>query len=105
MDKFWVVVIAASVIAFILKLSGNLIPERYLAKPRIKTITTFVPIVMLAALVIAQTFSQGQTLVIDARLAGIIVAIFLLIFRAPFIMVVFGAALIAGLLRYFGLAN
>jgi hypothetical protein len=44
-------------------------------------------------------FSSGQELVLDARLAGLGVAFALLLLRAPFLVVVFGAALVAALLR------
>ena len=105
MEARWVAVIASSVIAFILKFSGNVVPARYLEQPKIKSITSLVPIVMLSALVVVQTFAAGQDLVIDARLAGLVFAIILLLIRAPFIVVVFGAAACAELLRYFGLTN
>ncbi|MFZ9797292.1 MAG: AzlD domain-containing protein, partial [Candidatus Nanopelagicales bacterium] len=58
------------------------------------------PIVMLSALVIVQTFSQGQTLVFDARLLGLLIAFLLLLFRAPFIVVVIAAAFVSALFRY-----
>ena len=105
MDPRWVAVIASLVIAFALKFSGNVVPARYLEQPKIKSITSLVPIVMLAALVIVQTFATGQQLDFDARIAGLIFAIILLLFKAPFIVVVIGAAAIASLLRYFGLVN
>lgn len=105
MDPRWVAVIASSVIAFALKFSGNVVPARYLEQPKIKSITSLVPIVMLAALVIVQTFATGQQLDFDARIAGLIFAIILLLFKAPFIVVVIGAAAIASLLRYSGLVN
>lgn len=105
MDARWVAVIASSVIAFALKFSGNIIPEKYLENPKVKFISAFVPIVMLSALVVVQTFGVGQALVIDARIVGLIFAVILLLIRAPFIVVVFGAAAIAAILRYFELTN
>jgi branched-subunit amino acid transport protein len=105
MDARWVAVIASSVIAFALKFSGNIIPEKYLENPKVKSISAFVPIVMLSALVVVQTFGVGQALVIDARVVGLIFAVILLLIRAPFIVVVFGAATIAAILRYFNLTN
>jgi branched-subunit amino acid transport protein len=105
MDARWVAVIASSVIAFALKFSGNIIPEKYLENPKVKSISVFVPIVMLSALVVVQTFGVGQALVIDARIVGLIFAVILLLIRAPFIVVVFGAAAIAAILRYFELTN
>ena len=49
MDARWVAVIASSVIAFALKFSGNIIPEKYLENPKVKSISALVPIVMLSA--------------------------------------------------------
>ena len=71
MEARWIAVIASSVIAFILKLSGNIVPARYLEKPKIKSITALVPIVMLSALVVVQTFASGQELIIDATISEI----------------------------------
>jgi branched-subunit amino acid transport protein len=103
MDSRWIAVIASSLIAFILKFSGNV--ARYLEQPKIKSITSLVPIVMLSALVVVQTFASGQELVIDARLVALLFAVVLLLIRAPFIVVVFGAAALAAILRYFDLIN
>jgi hypothetical protein len=55
---------------------------------------------MLSALVIVQTFSQGQSIVFDARVLGLIIAFVLLLLRAPFIVVVISAAFISALFRY-----
>jgi branched-subunit amino acid transport protein len=105
MEARWIAVIASSVIAFILKFSGNIVPARYLEQPKIKSITALVPIVMLSALVVVQTFASGQELDIDARLVALLFAVILLLIRAPFIVVVFGAAALAAILRYFDLIN
>ena len=42
-----------------------------------------------------QVFSSGAQLVLDARPSGSAVAVVLLLLRAPFLVVVFGAALTA----------
>jgi branched-subunit amino acid transport protein len=105
MESRWIAVIASSVIAFLLKFSGNVVPAKYLEQPKIKSITALVPIVMLSALVVVQTFASGKELVIDARIIALIFAVILLIFRSPFIVVVFGAAALAAILRYFDLIN
>lgn len=100
MESKWIVVIVSSLIAFVLKLTGYVIPEKYLEKPSIKSITNYVPIVMLSALVIAQTFSKGQAIVFDARLLGLFIAFILLLLRAPFIVVVIAAAFVSAVFRY-----
>ena len=46
-----------------------------------------------------QVFATGSSLVVDARLAGLATAFVLLLLRAPFLVVVFGAALVTALIR------
>ena len=46
-----------------------------------------------------QLAGTGHDLVLDARAAALAVAVALLLLRAPFLVVVFGAALVAALLR------
>jgi hypothetical protein len=63
------------------------------------------PVALLAALVAVQTFATGQSLVVDARVAGLAVAIVALLLRAPFLVVVVVAAVSAALLRAAGWAT
>jgi hypothetical protein len=59
---------------------------------------------LLASLVVTQTVATGATVGLDARFAAVIVAAAMLRFRAPFILVVVGAAAVAGILRLLGWA-
>lgn len=93
MTPIWIAVIGASLTAFLNKYIGHSVPERWLNKPRFMRINTLVPIVLLSALVGVQTVTSKKELVIDQRLAGVAVAIVLLKFRAPFPLVVLGAAI------------
>jgi hypothetical protein len=52
--------------------------------------------------VIVQTFAVETSVTVDARLIGLGVAVIALLFRAPFIVVVFSAAAITGLIRWLG---
>jgi len=63
------------------------------------------PVALLAALVAVQTFATGQSLVVDARVPGLAVAIVALLLRAPFLVVVAVAAVSAALLRAAGWAT
>ena len=56
-------------------------------------------VALLAGLVAVQVLGGDQDLVLDARAAGLGAAIVLLLLRAPFLVVVVGAALTAALLR------
>ena len=99
----WVALLVATVVAYALKLAGYLVPESLLAHPRARRVTAAVPVAMLAALVATQTFGgPGPSLVVDARLAAVGVAVVALLLRAPFIVVVALGALTAALLRAAG---
>src|SRR4029079_18810462 len=58
-----------------------------------------IPVALLSALIAVQVFTSGSELTLDARAVGLGVAVVLLVMRAPFLVVVFGAAGVAALLR------
>ena len=95
----WVAVLAASAACFATKLLGHRVPEHWLAHPRVARIAALVTAALLAALVAVQTFTSGQALVVDARLAAVAVAAVALALRAPFVVVVVLAAVVAAVLR------
>ena len=95
----WTAVIAASLGCYLLKLAGLSVPPRVLERPVVERIADLIPVALLAALVAVQVFGSGGQLVLDARVAGLAVAVVLLVLRAPFLVVVFGAALAAAVLR------
>jgi branched-subunit amino acid transport protein len=92
MTVFWMSLIGTSVVVFILRYTGHLIPEKYLTNPRMLKINTLIPVALLSALVAVQTFTKDSALVIDQRMAGLGVAIVALMLKAPFPVVVLGAA-------------
>ena len=95
----WTAILVAGVGCYLLKLAGLSVPPRALERPVVERIADLIPVALLAALVAVQVFSSGSSLVLDARAAGLAVAVVLLLLRAPFLVVVFGAALVAALLR------
>jgi Branched-chain amino acid transport protein (AzlD) len=95
----WAAVLVTSVGCYLLKLAGLSVPERWLSSPRVRAVTLLLPVALLAGLTVVQVFASGQHLVIDARAAGFAFAIVALVLRAPFIVVVVGAAAVAALLR------
>ena len=100
----WPLVLIASVGCYALKLAGHSVPQSVLDRPRVRRIAALLPVALLAALVAVQTFGSGQSLVADARLAGVAAAAVALVLRAPFLIVVVAAAVVAAGLRYAGLA-
>lgn len=101
--NLWVAILVAAGIAFATKLAGHLIPAQVLSGPRTKRVMGATPVALLAALVATQTFTgPSGTLVIDARLAAVGVAVVALLLRAPFIVVVVAGAATAAGLRWIG---
>jgi uncharacterized membrane protein len=99
----WTAVVAASALAFALKLLGYVVPARWLEGPRTSRVTSALPIALLSALVAVQTVTgEDGALVVDARLAAVGVALAALALRAPFLLVVGLAAGTAALLRALG---
>ena len=95
----WLTVIAAGIGCYLLKLAGLSLPPRVLENPVVERIADLIPVALLAALVAVQVLGGDGELLVDARLAGLATAFVLLLLRAPFLVVVFGAALVAALLR------
>jgi branched-subunit amino acid transport protein len=95
----WVAIVLAGVGCWVLKLAGLSVPPRLLERPLIERIANQIPVALLSALIAVQVFTTGHSLTLDARTLGLGVAVVLLVARAPFLVVVFGAALAAALVR------
>jgi len=95
----WAAIIVGGVGCYLLKLAGLSVPQRVLDRPVVRRTADVIPVALLSALIAVQVFSTGHELTLDARAAGLAAAVVLLLLRAPFLVVVFGAALTAALLR------
>lgn len=102
--SLWTAILLASVICLAVKAAGYAVPARVLEAPRPARIADLLTVALLAALVAVQTFGDGQAIVVDARIPAVLVAAGLLAVRAPFLVVVIAAALVAALLRLWGWA-
>ena len=89
----WAAVIVGAIGCYVFKLLGLSVPERILEHPRADRIADLLPVALLSALIAVQTFAEGESLVVDPRAAGLLVAIVAVWRRAPFLLVVFLAAL------------
>jgi hypothetical protein len=99
----WTTVLVASALAFALKLLGYVVPARWLDGERTTRVTSALPIALLAALVGVQTLTDTDgSVTVDSRVAAVAVAVVALLLRAPFIVVVVLAALVAAGLRLLG---
>lgn len=95
----WGAVLAACLACYLLKLAGLSVPPRVLEHPVVARVADLIPVALLAALTAVQVLGGDGTLVVDARLAGLAFAVVALALRAPFLVVVFGSALVAALVR------
>lgn len=98
----WLAIIGGGLAVYVIKLVGHLLPEHWLAEPRVARTAALVTVALLAALVAIQTVASGQGLTVDARLPAIVVAALALVLRAPFLVVVVLAAGTAALVRALG---
>jgi branched-subunit amino acid transport protein len=105
MSSLWVTVIAASLGCYLLKSLGVVIPKHLLERPLVNEITKLLPIALLSAIVAIQTLGQNKGLAVDARLPALGASVIALRLKAPFVVVVVVAAVVAAGLRYFGLAD
>jgi hypothetical protein len=78
-----------------------LVPERVLNHPVVRRTALLMPVTLLAALVVLQTFSTGTRFVLDARAAGLAAALVAVTCRAPFLVVVVVACATTALVRLF----
>ncbi|MFZ8871928.1 MAG: AzlD domain-containing protein [Candidatus Nanopelagicaceae bacterium] len=97
MSELWIATLGASVICYLLKLLGYSLPQSTLNNPRVQRINTFIPIVLLSALVSVQTLTFNSEVVIDHRLAGVAVAALALKMRVSFPLMMLAAALTSAL--------
>jgi hypothetical protein len=95
----WAAVLAASLGCALLKLAGWSLPRQLLEGELLQRAAMLLPVALLAALVAVQTFGGEGELVLDARVAGVVVAGALLAVRAPFLVVILAAAATAAGLR------
>ncbi|MBN9153129.1 MAG: AzlD domain-containing protein [Microbacterium sp.] len=100
----WNAVLIAAIVCVALKTVGYLVPGHVMEAPRPARIADLLTVALLAALVAVQALGLGQAIVVDARLPAVAVAAGLLLLRAPFLVVVAGAAVVAALLRLWGWA-
>jgi hypothetical protein len=102
MSHAWVLVAVVGAGTIALKGLGPLaIGGRELPRPVLGVVALLAP-TLLAALIVTQAFADGRHLVLDARAAGLAVALVAVVLRAPVLVVVVLAAATAALARAVG---
>jgi branched-subunit amino acid transport protein len=93
------VLIVMSIGTFALKSAGPLLLGGRSLPAGVQQFVDLLPAALLAALAIVSTVGDGQQIVIDARLVGLVVAGLALWRRAPFVVVVLLASAATALAR------
>lgn len=96
----WHIILIASAAVLALKVAGYLVPPSLVERPTPARVTNLLTVALLSALIVVQTLGAGQGIAVDARVPALVVAAGLLAVRAPFILVVAGAAATAALIRF-----
>ena len=95
----WPAIIVASLGCYAIKLLGLSLPGKVVSNPRVTHIADLLPVVLLTALIATQTFTSGHHLQLDARAGGLVAAVIAVRLKAPFLVVVGVACLVAALIR------
>lgn len=70
-------------------------------RPILARAAGLIPAAVVMAVIVQLTVAKGRSLVVDERLAGMVLAAILVWRRAPFVVVVLGAAAVTAGLRLF----
>ncbi|GGW69511.1 AzlD domain-containing protein [Streptomyces xantholiticus] len=100
--SIWIAIAATAVGCYLVKLVGLLVPAHTLERPLVQRLAALLPVALLAALTAQQTFSTGQSLVVDARATGLGAAALALLLRAPFLVIVGAAVAVTAGVRALG---
>lgn len=92
----WTLVLLLALGAYAFKFTGLVVIGSRTLPPVVERCLALIPAAVISALIVKDTLTQGQDIVIDARAAGIAVAIIAAWRRAPLIaVIVLGAAVTA----------
>jgi Branched-chain amino acid transport protein (AzlD) len=95
----WAVIAALALATAALKLAGPLALGGRPLPARALSVVELLASALLAALVVVETFGNGRSLILDARVLGAAFAVIAVWRRAPMIVVVLGAAAVTAVAR------
>lgn len=99
MTAVWLTIVSLAVATAALKVVGPLALGGQPLRASALNVVELFASALLAALVVVETFGNGRSLTVDARVGGVAFAAVLLTRRAPMTVVVIGAAAVTALTR------
>jgi branched-subunit amino acid transport protein len=100
-DQWWLVA-GVGLVAVLAKAAGPLLLGRRAVAPSAETALRVLPVAILSALAASQAFVVGGSILVDARIAGLLVAGLLVWLRVPVVAVVVASAAVAAGVRALG---
>jgi branched-subunit amino acid transport protein len=98
----WTLVLVLAAAAYSFKVLGLIVIGRRQLPAPLERCLALIPAALIAALIVNDTFADGQDLVIDARAAGVVAAAFAVWRRAPLIVVILIGAVVTAIVRQVG---
>ena len=95
----WTLIILLTIGAYAFKVTGLVFLGGRSLPPMFERCLALIPAAVVTALVMKDTFTQGQELVLDARALGIAVAVIAAWRKAPLIVVIVLGAAVTALVR------
>ena len=95
----WTLVLVLAAGAYAFKVAGLVVVGSRRLPPTLERCLALVPAALISALVVMNTFSTGNELVLDARAAGVTAAAIAAWRRAPLIVVIVLGAAVTALVR------
>lgn len=98
----WTIILGVFAGTFTARAAGPMLLRGRTVPPRVDAALVAVAVALLAALVAVGTFGDGRSLVVDARIGGVLAAVVAVALRAPFVVVIAAAAAATAGLRLLG---
>ncbi len=95
----WTLILLLALGAYAFKFAGLVIVGARTLPPRFERCLALIPAAVISALIVKDTLTAGRDIVVDARAAGIAVAILAAWRRAPLIVVIIAGAAVTALVR------
>lgn len=97
----WTLILGLAASAYFLKLLGAVIIGQRVMPSALERCLLLIPAALLSGLIAKDTFTVGQELVIDARAAGLAVAVIATWRKLPFVVIIVAGVGTTALIRLF----
>jgi Branched-chain amino acid transport protein (AzlD) len=98
--KTWVLIVVLALGTVLMKTLGPVLAGGRQPPARLTRVIALIAPALISALIVVGTFTQGQSLIIDARAAGLAVGAIALWFRVPAVLAMLLAVIVCAVLRF-----